>query len=186
MLRINFKPWIYAIAVCVILIYIIIDTYFDGGSLFSNISKTSTICGILFLVYTKWLWKFKWFIKLLPFPYLGGKWNGELKSTYPGCKPISISVTIKHGFFHSYLIMNTEESKSLSNSFVFNIDEDLGIHQIIYTYQNTPSATVRNHSNIHWGSAVLDFDDEGDKLVGNYWTDRGTTGTITLKRKIVQ
>lgn len=79
--------------------------------------------------------------------------------------------------------MNTEESKSLSNSFVFNIDEDLGIRQIIYTYQNTPNATERDHSTIHWGSAVLDFDDVGDKLEGNYWTDRGTTGTIILKKK---
>lgn len=183
MLRINYKPWIYISVFLVILIYIFIDNYFDGGSIFANISKTSTICGIVFLVFTKWLWKFKWLAKLMPFPYLGGKWNGELNSTYPGCKPTNISVTLKHGFFHSYLIMNTKESKSLSKSFVFNIDEELGIRQIIYTYQNTPNAIEREHSNIHWGSAVLDINDDGDKLEGNYWTDRGTTGTIILKKE---
>lgn len=91
---------------------------------------------------------------------------------------IKLRVEIKHSLFHPYLKMYTDES----NSFSFNIDEDKGIRQIIYTYQNNPKATERHHSSIHYGASVLNFNEKGNFMEGKHWTDRKTTGTIELTK----
>ena len=181
MIRINTKGFIWASVIIIIASYLIISKLFHS-SLFGDISKTVSIFVFVFFVYSKWLWKKSPFIKFLPFPYLGGIWQGELKSTYEDDMTIKLRVEIKHSLFHPYLKMYTDESHSISNSFSFNIDEDKGIRQIIYTYQNNPKATERHHSSIHYGAAVLNFNEKGNFMEGNYWTDRKTTGTIELTK----
>ena len=177
MIRINTKGFIWASVIVIIASYLIISKLFHS-SLFGDISKTVSIFVFVFFVYSKWLWKKSPFIKLLPFPYLGGIWQGELKSTYEDDMTIKLRVEIKHSLFHPYLKMYTDES----NSFSFNIDEDKGIRQIIYTYQNNPKATERHHSSIHYGAAVLNFNEKGNFMEGKHWTDRKTTGTIELTK----
>ena len=53
-------------------------------------------------------------------------------------------------------------------------------------YLNTPKAGVRERSEIHYGSTILNFDGfKVTKMDGEYWTDRETTGEITLTKKNV-
>lgn len=182
MTKINIKPFLWASVVTIVFTYSIISTWFSQGFL-SDISKTVTVIAFLWFLYAKWFWKFCTYIKVLPYPYIGGEWEGELHSTYKEGKTIKIQTTIKHRLFNSSLSLETNESKSVSNSFSFDIDEERGFNRIIYTYQNVPDATVRDHSEIHFGTAMLSIIDEGQTLKGNYWTDRGTTGTITLHKK---
>ena len=116
MIRINTKGFIWASVIIIIASYLIISKLFHS-SLFGDISKTVSIFVFVFFVYSKWLWKKSPFIKLLPFPYLGGIWQGELKSTYEDDMTIKLRVEIKHSLFHPYLKMYTDESHSISNSF---------------------------------------------------------------------
>lgn len=181
MIQLNYKPFIWTVGVITIGIYLVINKWCHT-SLASDISKTITVIGIIFLIYTKWLWKTKPLIYILPFPYLGGKWEGELQSTYKNSTTINIHVSIKHGIFNTHLILTTEESRSVSNGFSFNIDSQRGVNQIIYTYHNEPKATERCHSEIHYGTAKLDILENGTILEGSYWTDRQTTGVIKIKK----
>jgi hypothetical protein len=49
---------------------------------------------------------------------------------------------------------------------------------------NTPKAGVRERSEIHYGSTILNFDGFNvTKMDGEYWTDRKTTGEIILLKK---
>lgn len=181
MIKINIKPFLWASVIVVVISYYIISTWFSNG-LFSDISKTVTIIALIWFLYVKWLWRFCIYIKLLPYPYLGYQWEGKLHSTYEGGVTVKIKVTIKHRLFNSSICLETDESKSISNSFTFDIDEERGLNRIIYTYHNVPNAIARKHSEIHFGTAMLSIKDKGQILEGNYWTDRGTTGTIILHR----
>lgn len=181
MVSINKKIFVWAAVCSIIGVYSIISCFFHSN-LWGDISKSVAISNVLLYVYSKWLWKRKYLLKLLPFPYLGGTWEGKIISTYKGSTSRDIKVKIKHELFGSYLTLYSNESKSLSKSFSFNIDKQRGIKQIIYTYQNDPNAKVRKHSEIHYGTAVLDIDDSGISLEGNYWTDRNTTGIIRLNK----
>lgn len=116
MIRINTKGFIWASVIIIVASYLIINKLFHS-SLSGDISKTVSIFVFVFFVYSKWLWKKSPFIKLLPFPYLGGIWQGELKSTYEDDMTIKLRVEIKHSLFHPYLKMYTDESHSLSNIF---------------------------------------------------------------------
>ena len=49
---------------------------------------------------------------------------------------------------------------------------------------NTPKASVREKSEMHYGSTVLNFEGfKVSKMEGDYWTSRETTGEIKLTRK---
>lgn len=181
MVQYNIKPFIWIVGTVSIITFIFIHTYYPS-SIFGEISETVTILCCIIALYTKWLWKCKYIIKLLPFPYIGGEWHGMLNSTYKDAFPITIKVIIHQGFFNTYVILTTNESESRSSSFQFDIDKERGLNNIIYTYQNVPKAVERNHSEIHFGTTKLVINDDASTLNGFYWTDRGTTGDISLTK----
>jgi hypothetical protein len=77
--------------------------------------------------------------------------------------------------------MKTNESKSESTTSTLIKKEDSW--QLIYTYTNIPNANERNHSEIHFGTCILDIID--NKIInGNYYTDRKTAGDIKNINKI--
>jgi hypothetical protein len=81
----------------------------------------------------------------------------EIKQTY-----LSINISI-----------DTNESKS--KSFIASIEKRGGEQQLTYCYLNTPIASVRDRSAIHYGTAKLCLDGP-KKITGNCFTDRKTTG----------
>lgn len=96
-------------------------------------------------------------------------------------KTIPITVIIKHHFFNIQIKIKTNESSSISTCGSFDIDEDRGLKQLIYTYQNNPKATIRDKSEIHYGTARLEISDDAKFLEGEYWTSRKTTGDIKIQ-----
>ena len=78
--------------------------------------------------------------------------------------------------------METDESKSRSVGGSFDVDKMRGYQRLIYSYLNEPEVTVRNRSQIHYGTAMLEYNDKEDTLKGTYWTDRKTTGRIVLTK----
>lgn len=158
----------------------------DFNKALSDILTTISINIILWIVFIKWLWKLRLFYPwLVQIPNLSGKWKGTTISnlTIGNRAPIPMEITIIQTFLNVQVIIKTVESRSFSIAASFDIDKDRGQQRLIYSYLNTPRASVRDRSEIHYGSALLAF--EGfvvKEMEGEYWTSRETTGEIHLKR----
>jgi hypothetical protein len=152
----------------------------------SHATLTISINAFFWLVFVKWIWKWKIFYPwLVQFPNLNGKWNGSIQSNWENKKldPINITVEIEQSFLYLNVCLITEESKSQSIASVFNIDFERGIQQLLYTYNNIPKVGIRKTSAIHYGSVLLNF--KGFNVIeldGEYWTSRNTYGEIKLKK----
>lgn len=158
----------------------------DFHKAITHVSTTISINIVIWMVFIGFAWKWKIFYPwLVPYPNLSGKWEGFVKSNWKEkeLEPIPIEVTINQNFFNIQVQIKTNESRSYSIGASFDIDKERGFQQLFYTYLNTPKAGVRDRSEIHYGSTILNFD--GFKVTsmdGEYWTDRETTGEITLNR----
>lgn len=161
----------------------------DFHKAITHVSTTVSINIVIWMVFIGFAWKWKIFYPwLVPYPNLSGKWEGFVKSNWKEkeLEPIPIEVTINQNFFNIQVQIKTNESRSYSIGASFDIDKERGFQQLFYTYLNTPKAGVRDRSEIHYGSTILNFD--GFKVTsmdGEYWTDRETTGEINLTKKNV-
>jgi hypothetical protein len=146
---------------------------------------------ILRFVFTKWGWKIPqlqgW---LVPFPDLQGTWEGFLKTTWTDPKtkkvlaPIRLVLVIRQTFSSINCVMYTKESNSYSITANFMVDDESGIKRLSYVYSNRPDAPIRDRSAVHDGAAILTIVAKPKKkLEGEYWTNRKTTGGISLTFK---
>lgn len=158
----------------------------DFNKALSHISTTISINIVFWIVFIKWLWKLKLFYPwLVQIPNLSGKWKGTIISNWNegNRDPIPMEITIDQTFLNVQVRIKTAESRSFSIAASFDIDKDRGQQQLFYSYLNTPKASVRDRSEIHYGSALLVFEGfEVNEMEGEYWTSRETTGEIHLKR----
>lgn len=161
----------------------------DFNKALSSISTTISINIVIWLLFIKWGWKWKIFHPwLVPFPNLSGNWTGFIKSNWEGAKnePIPTSITITQTFFNVQVKIKTEESRSYSIGAAFDIDKERGYNQLFYSYLNTPKSGVRERSEIHYGTTILNFEgSKVSKMEGEYWTSRETTGEIELTRNAI-
>jgi hypothetical protein len=163
------------------------------ASLYEFLKPLPKIVGFdltLIWLFTKWWWKWKiWRGWLVPFPDLNGTWLGTIQSTWekePGVRlaPIPVMLTVKQTFGYMNCVMRTGEATSNSYIAGFRIVEEHQERELCYSYVGTPSAVARSRSAVHYGSIRLTITgDPATKLQGDYWTDRKTTGTVTLTFK---
>lgn len=156
----------------------------DLNKALSNVSTTITINLVIWLGFIKWAWKWKIFYPwLVPFPNLSGEWKGHIKSNRKEKNSILTDISITQTFFHIQIKVKTSESSSYSIASSFDIDKDRGLQQLFYSYLNTPRSGVRNRSEIHYGSARLNFNGfKVNEIEGEYWTTRETTGEIKIRK----
>ena len=152
--------------------------------LWSDLSSSISITAIIAFAFEKWLWKLSIFQGwLVPFPSLAGKWQGTINYSWNDKENNKdIHLTIHQTFLWIQIIIETDESKSRSICGSFDIEKMRGRQHLIYSYRNEPNATVRDRSQIHYGTAMLEFNDSGDTLNGTYWTDRKSVGDMSLKK----
>ena len=162
----------------------------DFNKALTHIPTTISINVILWTFFIKVAWKWKIFYPwLVPFPNLSGDWEGELKSNWKekSLDTIPTKIKIIQTFFNVQIKIKTNESRSYSIGVSFDIEKDRGLEQLIYSYINTPKSNVRERSEIHYGSTLLTFEGfKVNEMEGQYWTDRLTTGEISLKKRINQ
>lgn len=192
MVRHNIRVFAFAIIGLAFFVYAIIFLItqnlesIDFQKALSHISTTISINIIIWMVFISWAWKLKIFYSwLVQTPNLSGTWKGKIKSNWNEGKTKSIptEIIIKQDFFNISVRIKTEESVSHSISSSFNIDKVSNVQQLFYSYLNTPKSGIRERSAIHYGSTLLNFDGfKVDKMTGEYWTSRETTGEIELKR----
>jgi len=134
-----------------------------------------------------WQWRFfhPW---LVPFPNLNGTWQGFIQTTWknpetgktPG--PIPAILTVKQSFMRISCVMRTAEMVSRSFLADFWLDGDEQIRKLSYSYTSNPLPSVVDRSNPHSGTMVFEIvGTPATKLKGVYWTDRKTTGEVTLE-----
>ena len=190
MVKYNLGRYVTTIVILSIALFLII-AFFRGNlsfnsldTIWEDVTTTITFVTIICTLFVSWAWKWKIFQDwLVPFPCLSGKWDGEIVSTYNSeNRSIPVNVVIKHHFFNIQIKVKTGESNSISTCGSFDINEDRGLKQLIYSYQNNPKATVRERSEIHYGTTRLEINDDANILEGEYWTSRKTTGDMKLTK----
>jgi len=77
--------------------------------------------------------------------------------------------------------MRTAEMSSYSYTEGFALDPDRQVRQLVYSYTSKPKPSVKERSSPHDGTIVFDLiGTPVFKLEGRYWTERETTGEISL------
>jgi hypothetical protein len=151
-------------------------------------ATTMTVLTALMFVFDKWIWKWPIFNKwLVNRPNLHGTWKVLLQSNWidpatgKTITPIECIMTIRQTYSQLSARLFTRESSSYLVAHKIERHND-GVFQLFGTYQNTPDIILRgDRSEIHYGALVLEVRGEPPKsLVGHYWTDRGTKGSLEL------
>ena len=157
---------------------------YSVSHLWSDLSSSISITAIFAFAFERWLWKLPIFQRwLVPFPSLAGEWQGTISYNWNNTdNSKDINLTIRQTFLRIQIIIETDESKSRSICGSFDIEKMRGRQHLIYSYLNEPNATVRDRSQIQYGTAMLEFNDTGDTLNGTYWTDRKSVGDMNLKK----
>ena len=142
------------------------------------------------------LWRHIWrwipAIESAIFPDLNGTWEGSILTTWTDPKtgkstsPIPATVWIKQSLFSTKLRLRTGESHSHSTRCHLEADRNAGVYRFWYSYDNRPKAEFSHRSARHEGIAWLELniDEDRDRLVGQYFTDRRTTGDVNLRRAV--
>lgn len=158
----------------------------DFHKALSHVTTAISINIGFWFLFIKYFWKSKLFYPwLVQIPDISGKWSGKLKSNWKGSvkSEIPFELTVEQTFLNVHVRIKTEESNSVTIGASFNIDRDRDRQELIYSYLNTPKASVRDQSSIHYGSALLHFEGRlANHMHGEYWTSRGTAGEMVLKR----
>jgi hypothetical protein len=193
MKNLNIKPFIYLILIFSGVFWFSV-AYIRGLNLsdvfdfFKVLPTVAIIDGVLIAIFIKWGWKL-WIFKnwLVPFPDLNGTWEGTIKTTWIDPKtgqtpaPIPAILTIKQTFTKISCVMRTAEMTSYSFSEDFKLESDNQLKQLSYSYTSKPLTTISDRSPVHDGSIVFEIiGDPVQKLKGQYWTARKTTGEIIM------
>jgi hypothetical protein len=122
-------------------------------------------------------------------PNLNGKWTGKLISKHEekndgnaevNPKEIEIVLEIIQTWKKISIVLITEESESCS--LTTSIIQSCRTWQINYQYLNEPKIHSSKEMNMHYGTAVLNFDETEKTLKGYYYNkERDTSGEIRLK-----
>ena len=150
--------------------------------------KTVPILLIVWTAFVLYAWRWRIFRNwLVPFPFLDGTWQGHLQTTRKNADtgevlgPIPVLLTIRQTFGRISCVMRTAEMTSRSYCVDFWIDNDEQVRKLAYCYTSVPSVLISDRSQPHDGAMLFEIIGEpAQKLTGNYWTTRKTTGKVTL------
>ena len=192
MKNLNMKPFLYLLAAfsTIVLFFAALVQGFDLGNFLDVLRLVPIVATadvIAYFIFTVWLWRWKrlqgW---LIPFPDLNGTWQGHIQTNWKDAEgktpaPIPTILTIKQNFGRMSCVMRTGEMESHSYLEGFCIDKDAQVRRLCYSYTSKPKAALRYRSTPHDGTILFNIiGNPVHKLEGEYWTQRQTTGTITL------
>ncbi len=193
MKNLNFKTFILIVLVISAIVWWMIAEIkgidlSDLWILLKQVPDVAFVNGILFALFVKWGWRSRIFQGwLVPFPDLNGTWQGTIQTSWVDPEtnrspdPIPVLLTIKQSFLSLSCVMRTAEMTSHSFAEDFKIDQEKQIKQMVYSYMSKPTVNLSERSAIHEGTIIFDILGKPvNKLSGQYWTARKTTGLIEL------
>ncbi len=116
-------------------------------------------------------------------PILRGTWQLEMESNFIDeatgqKKRIEAYYLIRQTYAHLSIRLLTKETTSKTLCAQLSKSDD-GEWMLQGTYLDTPDISQREHSQIHFGAFGLRLaGDPISSIHGQYWTDRGTKGTV--------
>lgn len=145
------------------------------------------VFGLLYTIFSKWMWKLRVVKRFTKVPDLNGEWEGVLESSYkdPNTKKpviLDITATITQTWNTIQVICHFPNSSSYSRTATLQINANKGM--VLGFSFNNDSKDVNLPVRQYTGYNELVYNGE-NKLEGNYFTDRGrgTHGTINLTKK---
>ncbi len=154
-------------------------------SAYDSVGYAITLTLLEILIFKKWIWKIKFITKITGIKNIQGEWSGVLHSNFDNKDHQIEKIIIKQSFSKYKIVMETKESKSISDTNEIKIN-DFDRMELQYLYKNEAPVNLRKNNPMHFGVAQLEYKDE--KLVGTYWTDRelengkNTRGSMTLQK----
>lgn len=172
-MRNRYKSYIKYIIFIAVGCFLLLEFVINKNDILSNISYSVTITTFISVIYANLLWKYN---PLEKTPRLYKNYEGLFNSNYDN-ESRKTHILIKQNLFQTQVFYKTEQTES--NSITSEILCENGHYYLYYTYRSEPKASVRGINDIHYGSVKLRIDNN-KILEGNYWTDRETTGQMTL------
>jgi hypothetical protein len=163
---------------------------FTGGAVSTTALKTVSIAGtvvtILFLLYDRYIWRWRTVRKFTGVPLIQGTWRGTLRSDYvqpgedsPG-PPIPTVIRIKQTASTFAVTLFTREPESITEQGRLTREPD-DRWRLSWLYVNTPRPAVQHRSHQHRGVCDLYLSGrDGESLTGRYSTSRKTTGELSF------
>lgn len=149
-----------------------------GYSVFGCAGEAIGITSVIMTFFNTVIWKWGWVSKIVDMPVLAKMYTGTFVSDWQGeNKQYDGSLYIKQSFLNVSIVLQTGESRSYA--VLSSIETVGGSKKIVYIYQNEPRAELSDRSAIHRGTAELWIEESGE-LVGNYYTSRKTTGSMSF------
>lgn len=139
--------------------------------------------GILYAIYSRWLWKVPLIKNLHNVPNLSGLWKGELTSTFKtNGKPtrVKVSIEIIQDWDHMRIKCYFPKSSSYNNGAFLSFNGSNGV-DLGFPYCNDAHC-LDWKTKKHDGYNFLNI--SGSTMTGQYFTNRedGTSGIMELKR----
>ena len=173
------------------LLFLVKNGFMTGKELWNAVSSSVSFAIIGRLIFLKYVWKYIPLLeKIHKVPILEGSWEGVFESTWratPESPPATGAIQVEIVQPDLYTIKITQRSgESVSTSYGETIEvQEGGAIFLNFSYRNDPNAQVRDRSHMSYGTARYEVirDGRSHRLVGNYFTDRKSTGHIKLTRK---
>ncbi|WP_244604951.1 hypothetical protein [Mycobacterium attenuatum] len=153
------------------------------------LSALPLVITLLFAAFDRWLWHLPGIIRLVRRPWIAGTWVGDLTS-YRNDPDSGDPITTNHAvvlrveqtFTTVSAVLMTAESKSRSLAAEF-VSHGAADYTLLYTYDNTPKLEYRDQSKIHRGGTAVELHGPSpDQVEAEYWTNRDTKGTFSVRR----
>ena len=146
------------------------------------------VFGLLYTIFSKWMWKLRVVKRFTKVPDLNGEWEGVLESSHkdPDTKKsviLDITATITQTWNAVQVICHFPNSSSYSRTATLQINANNGV--VLGFSFNNDSKDVNLSVRQYIGYNELVYNGE-NKLEGKYFTNRGkgTHGTINLTKKV--
>lgn len=155
---------------------------------FENIQKVirwSTSAAVAVPIAFYLVWRFVPPVQALIFPYLGGHWTGHLKfAGRRGAGSRKIALVIDHTPLSLKMFLDSKESFSKTLAVHAERTQDAALRKrLYYVYLNERKEGFPGAGQTYRGLAIMRVENKkGLKLHGNYFTEKGQVGILTLSR----
>jgi hypothetical protein len=161
-----------------------LDTGNDVKDVMTVIRYSSIGTAFLFTApYVLWRWVPP--LQRITFPYLGGKWTGELN--FQGARGYGtreVNLHINHSFLKIKLVLDSSESTSRTLLVHPERDVDINRNRLYYVYLNERKEGVAGAGERYRGLAVLRVEmSPRPTLHGDYFTETRSSGTLAMQLK---
>ena len=159
---------------------------FEGVSVAGFFEPITIVIGAIsvgLIAFDRYGWSLPPISRLISRPDLRGTWMGTLDSDHIRARePIETVLVVHQTFSDLKLRLITAESKSMTTTASIVVEPDKRV-SVVNVYRNDPRLELQARSRPHRGTLeVMVEGPEADRLTGEYWTDRKTTGRVELRR----